>query len=164
MTTGKHLSGSFFRPTLPRNITNTSDIQGCASDVHTHWYSLSTELNPYWSETHVGQPGLKEYWKNIAKKHRLYDNIVFHAKVESAEWDPRAEVYRIQVRFNDGSKKVEYARVLVAGTGLLNTPNYPAELAGIKNFKGDWFHSADWNHDVDLRNKRVAVIGNGSSA
>ena len=125
---------------------------------------MSTELNPYWSETHVGQPGLKEYWKNIAKKHHLYDNIVFHAKVESAEWDPRSEVYRIQVRFNDGSKKVEYARVLVAGTGLLNTPNYPAELAGIKNFKGDWFHSADWNHDVDLRNKRVAVIGNGSSA
>ncbi|KAK7683098.1 hypothetical protein QCA50_013771 [Cerrena zonata] len=137
---------------------------GCASDVHTHWYSLSTELNPYWTTTHVSQPVLKEYWKDLAKKYRLYDNLVFNAKVASAEWDPRSEVYRIEVHFTDGTRNVEYARVLVAGTGLLNTPNYPSELNGVKNFKGDWFHSANWNHNVDLRNKRVAVIGNGCSA
>lgn len=100
----------------------------------------------------------------MSKKYRLYDNLVFNAKVASAEWDPRSETYRIEVHFTDGTRSVEYARVLVAGTGLLNTPNYPSELTGVKNFKGDWFHSANWNHNVDLRNKRVAVIGNGCSA
>lgn len=107
---------------------------------------------------------LKEYWKDLAKKYRLYDNTVFKAKVVSAEWDPRSEVYRIEVHFADGTRKIEYARIIISGTGLLNTPNYPPELNGIKSFKGDWFHSASWDHNVDLRNKRVAVIGNGCSA
>ena len=82
----------------------------------------------------------------------------------SAEWDSVASVYKIEVHFTDGTRKIEYARVLVAGTGILNTPNYPSELAGVKKFKGDWFHSANWNHKVKLHNRNVAVIGNGCSA
>lgn len=140
------------------------DIKGCASDIPTHWYSLSTELNPHWTSTHVDQPALKEYWQNLARKYRLYENIVFNAKVVSAEWDSRSELYRIEVQWNDGTRSVEYTRILVSGTGPLNTPNYPSELTGVKSFKGDWFHSANWSHSVDLRNKRVAVIGNGCSA
>ncbi|CAL1708297.1 unnamed protein product [Somion occarium] len=137
---------------------------GCASDVHTHWYSLSTDLNPNWPQSHVFQPDLKQYWQDLAHKYRLYDHIVFNSKVVSAEWVPKTQVYRVEVESVDGKRLVEYGRILVAGTGILNTPNYPTELSGVKKFKGDWFHSANWNHSVDLRSKRVAVIGNGCSA
>ena len=38
------------------------------------------------------------------------------------------------------------------------------DIEGIETFQGEVFHSAQWNHDVDLTGKRVAVIGTGASA
>ena len=55
------------------------------------------------------------------------------------------------------------AGALVAGVGALHLPQIP-ELPGIEAFAGPAFHSAQWRHDVDLRGKRVAVIGTGASA
>jgi len=39
-------------------------------------------------------------------------------------------------------------------------PNLP----GLKDFKGHLTHSAAWDHNYDYHDKRIAVIGNGSSA
>lgn len=44
------------------------------------------------------------------------------------------------------------------------SPNFPKDVPGKENFRGPVFHSARWRHDVDLKGKRVAVIGNGCSA
>ena len=44
------------------------------------------------------------------------------------------------------------------------SPNFPSDLVGIADFKGVLWHSAQWRHDVDLKGKRVGVIGNGCSA
>lgn len=45
---------------------------------------------------------------------------------------------------------------------LFSTPNWPA-IPGIETFKGHRVHSAEWDHNYDYSNKRIAVIGNGSS-
>ena len=55
------------------------------------------------------------------------------------------------------------ARELVLGVGALCEPRLP-DIEGIDGFEGEIFHSARWNHDVDLKGKRVAVIGTGASA
>ena len=55
------------------------------------------------------------------------------------------------------------ADILVTGAGGLSEPKLP-EIEGIDSFEGEIFHSARWNHDVDLTGKRVAVIGTGASA
>ncbi len=47
--------------------------------------------------------------------------------------------------------------------GGLSTPAYP-RLDGLENFQGKVFHSQQWDHDYDLKGKRVAVIGTGASA
>ena len=58
----------------------------------------------------------------------------------------------------------EYAaRTVISGSGGLSEPRLP-EIDGIDAFQGEIFHSARWNHDVDLTGKRVAVIGTGASA
>src|SRR5699024_2404176 len=54
-------------------------------------------------------------------------------------------------------------RVLVAGVGALHIPNIP-HVEGADSFDGPQFHSADWDHDVDLSGKKVAVVGTGASA
>src|SRR4051812_648485 len=55
------------------------------------------------------------------------------------------------------------ADLLIAGMGGLSEPKIP-DIPGRDSFEGDAFHTAQWNHDVDLRGKRVAVIGTGASS
>ena len=55
------------------------------------------------------------------------------------------------------------ARALVWATGPLHIPAIP-EIEGLAEFTGTVFHSARWDHDHDLRGRRVAVIGTGASA
>ncbi|OCH95145.1 FAD/NAD(P)-binding domain-containing protein [Obba rivulosa] len=138
---------------------------GCASDVPTHWYSLSTDLNPYWSRTHVLQPELQAYWKNIAAKYNMYDHVVLNTRVKQAVWDNAQQLYRIELEnTRTGERSVTTAQVFVGALGLLSEPKVPDDLKGVDKFKGKIFHTARWNHSVDFHNKRAAVIGNGCSA
>ena len=57
----------------------------------------------------------------------------------------------------------DWAHVFVNGTGLLNTWKWP-EIEGLSHFTGDLMHSANWNHDVDLKTKTIGVIGTGSTS
>ena len=53
--------------------------------------------------------------------------------------------------------------MLVSGTGPLVEPKIP-EFPGLERFQGPAFHSARWDHDADLKGKRVASVGTGASA
>lgn len=83
----------------------------------------------------------------------------------SAEWDTAKQVYNITIQdLLSKNISVTNAEVVVSAIGILEDPRYPADLAGISDYEGEIFHSARWNHDLDLHSKRVAVIGNGCSA
>jgi cation diffusion facilitator CzcD-associated flavoprotein CzcO len=85
--------------------------------------------------------------------------------VLSAEWDNAEQMYHINIEdVLSGTISVTNAEVVVSAIGILEVPRYPPGLEGISDYKGESFHSARWNHDLDLRGKRVAVIGNGCSA
>ena len=84
--------------------------------------------------------------------------------MDNAEWDADANVWRIETRdVRTGQKQLSYATALVSAIGVLVVPRFP-EIQGIESFKGEMFHSARWRHDVDLRGKRVGVLGSGCSA
>ncbi|KIJ64503.1 hypothetical protein HYDPIDRAFT_111833 [Hydnomerulius pinastri MD-312] len=137
---------------------------GCASDVLVHFYSLSSELNPYWNKSYGLQPEILAYWTSVAKKHSLYSNIVFDTEVISADWDATAQSYSIVTEsVKTKEKTTSTAQVLVSAIGNLTTPRIPHEIPGFGSFKGEAFHTAEWPSGVDLRNKRVAVIGADSS-
>ncbi|KAI0073282.1 FAD/NAD(P)-binding domain-containing protein [Panus rudis PR-1116 ss-1] len=139
---------------------------GCASDVYTHWYSLSTDLNPNWDNTHVFQPQLFQYWQDVCRKYSLYEHCMFHNEATAAQWDASAQVWRVEVKnLRTGQSYIDTAKAIISAVGTLCVPNYPRDLDGVRTrFKGRFFHSARWDHSVDLRHKRVAVIGNGCSA
>jgi 4-hydroxyacetophenone monooxygenase len=67
------------------------------------------------------------------------------------------------VRRPEGGEEVLDAEAVVSAVGQLNRPNLP-DIPGRDSFAGPSFHSARWRHDIDLRGKRVAVIGTGASA
>ncbi len=132
---------------------------GCACDVQSHMYSFSYEQNPAWSRSFSPQPEIFEYLKGVADKYRLREKIRFGVELTGAHWDERERRWTATTK--DGREFV--AQFLVSGVGGLHIPQVP-ELPGIAGFKGQTWHSARWNHEYDLRGKRVAVVGTGASA
>ncbi|MGH3949257.1 MAG: flavin-containing monooxygenase, partial [Pseudonocardiaceae bacterium] len=132
---------------------------GCACDIQSHMYSFSYEQNPHWSRAFSGQPEIFDYLKGVSDKYELRKYIRFGVEMAAADWDEQDQAWTVT-----GTKgEVYVGRFLVAGVGALHIPNIPT-LPGIENFQGVAFHSADWNHDLDLHGKKVAVIGTGASS
>jgi cation diffusion facilitator CzcD-associated flavoprotein CzcO len=131
---------------------------GCQCDIPSHLYSFSFAPNPNWTRTYPKQPELRDYLRATAEKFGLYDRIRFDTEVTDARWDEDASVWRIET--SAGSYTAD---VMVAAPGPLSEPSIP-DLPGIEDFEGTIFHTARWNHDHDLRGKRVAVVGTGASA
>ncbi|WP_051310202.1 flavin-containing monooxygenase [Thermocrispum agreste] len=132
---------------------------GCACDVQSHMYSFSFEQNPDWSRWFSGQQEIWAYLKRLADKYDLWRFIRFGREMVSARWDADEGLWSVQ----DTAGRTYRGRFLVSGVGALHIPNIP-RLPGIEHFQGTAFHSANWDHDYDLRGKRVAVIGTGASA
>jgi len=132
---------------------------GCACDIQSHMYSFSFEQNPNWTRSFSPQPEIWDYLRRVARKYDLYRFVRFGQEMTGARWDSDEHRWHVATRGGD-----EFAgKFLVNGVGALHIPQIP-DLAGMDNFKGESFHSAQWNHDYDLRGKRVAVVGTGASA
>lgn len=131
---------------------------GAACDIPSQLYSFSFALNPGWSQSFSPQPEIQDYLRTVATRSGLLDRFRFGVSFQSAAWDSDAAVWRIET--SDGPTT---ATLLVAATGALSDPKLP-DIEGLDRFGGELFHSAEWNHDVDLAGKRVAVVGTGASA
>ena len=130
---------------------------GCQCDVPSILYSLSDRPNPEWSRTYSPQAEIQAYLQRCAAEIPA-DLLQTDTEVTEARWDDAAQHWVVQT-----TRGTWNARVLVAGHGALSAPAVP-DLTGLERFQGAAFHSAQWDHDVDLRGKRVAVIGTGASA
>ena len=131
---------------------------GCECDIPSHMYSFSYELNNDWSKSFSGQPEIWAYMRKVADEKGIRPKIDFGVEVKGATWDEDDQRWTITT---NGETYV--ARVLVAGVGGLHIPNIP-EVKGADSFAGPMFHSATWDHNVDLKDKKVVVIGTGASA
>jgi 4-hydroxyacetophenone monooxygenase len=134
---------------------------GCRVDNPSHLYSYSFEANHHWPAHYSTQPTLLAYFRHIADKYDLRPLIRFGTSVDKAEWDEAASLWRLTLS-GQHAGSIE-ADALISAVGQLNQPRLP-DIPGVGSFKGPAFHSARWRHDVDLKGKRVAVIGTGASA
>jgi cation diffusion facilitator CzcD-associated flavoprotein CzcO len=107
----------------------------------------------------AGQTEIQDYLKRCARKYELEPHIKLGRKLRQAVWDDTAECWRAETE--DGLQ-IE-AQIFVSAVGALHVPHYP-ELPGLHNFQGPAFHSAQWDHSVDLTGKTVAVVGTGASS
>jgi cation diffusion facilitator CzcD-associated flavoprotein CzcO len=131
---------------------------GAEVDVPSSVYCFS--FKPHrWARTHARQPELQKYLEETADEFGLRPHLQLGVKVLSATWDDDRHVWAI--RLDDGT--IESCHVLVSAVGFLNVPRYP-DWPGLEDFDGPKFHTARWDHRLDLTGKVVAVVGTGSSA
>lgn len=130
---------------------------GCACDVPSHLYSFSFAQRADWSRLCSPQEEILHYLRGVARDHGVDRLVVPDTEVSNCSWDEDA--CRWTVESSDG--RSWEAGALIIATGQLHQPAYP-RIEG--EFEGHSFHSSEWDHDYDLRGKRVAVIGTGASA
>lgn len=135
---------------------------GCRVDNPNHMYSYSFERSA-WPYHYSTADVLLDYFKGVADRHGLRPHIRFGTEVKEARWDEGASSWRVSVRATDGREETLVADAVVSAVGQLNQPKYP-DIPGVGAFQGPAFHSARWDHSVELTGKRVAVIGTGASA
>ncbi len=137
---------------------------GAECDVPSQLYSYSFALNPEWSKVYSPQQEIWEYTKKVATDAGVLDRVVLETAVQNSAWDNTRQRWIVTTGSVDGTTTRTYAaKTLISGSGGLSEPSLP-DIKGIDSFAGDTFHSARWNHDVDLAGKRIAVIGTGASA
>jgi len=132
---------------------------GASCDAPSFLYSFSFAQKTDWSRRFAWQHELLAYAVECAVQSGLMPHIRFDAEVTAARFDDERGLWRIELA--DG-RAVE-AQFLVTGVGQLHRPATPA-IPGRDSFAGAQFHSARWDHGVDLAGKRIAVIGNAASA
>jgi 4-hydroxyacetophenone monooxygenase len=135
---------------------------GCRVDNPSHNYSYAFAQRHDWPFHFSPQPVLLDYFRQCARSFGVHEHIRFHTEVLSATWSDDDLNWTLHVRGPDGDAHIAFDAV-ISGVGQLNRPNYPA-IEGRDDFAGPSFHSARWDHSVDLTGKRVAVIGTGASA
>jgi 4-hydroxyacetophenone monooxygenase len=136
---------------------------GCRVDVQNHMYSYSFAQRHDWPYYFSPRPVLRDYFRECAEEFGLMEHIRFRTEVISCVWTEEANRWVLAVRNPDGTEDTMTANAVISAVGQLNRPLTPT-ISGQDSFAGASFHSAQWDHNVDLAGKRVAVIGTGASA
>ncbi|KAL8742626.1 MAG: hypothetical protein Q9190_004920 [Brigantiaea leucoxantha] len=132
-------------------------------DIPAHCYQLSFEANPAWTTYYAKGSEILEYWKRVADKYDVRKYLKLSHEATEARWDREISKWRVKLEDLQSREKFEdIADVLIGGIGLLNKWKWP-EVPGLQTFKGRLLHNAAWDDSFSYKDKRVAVIGSGSS-
>ena len=130
---------------------------GVACDVPAHLYCYSFEPNPEWSRRFAPGVEILAYLDDVAHRYGVARRIRYAEEVTHCEYlDGR---WRIETK----SGAWDTADVVIAATGVTHHPRLP-RVPGLDVFAGHAFHSARWDHGVSLDDRRIGVIGTGSTA
>jgi cation diffusion facilitator CzcD-associated flavoprotein CzcO len=130
---------------------------GLTCDVPSRYYSYSFRPNPDWSHLLPPGPEIQEYFRRVAIERGVRARIRFGTDVTAAMYRDG----RWWLTTDEGEEEEPFD-VLVTATGVLRVPRYP-DIAGLDSFAGPTFHSSRWDHSVSLPDKRIGVIGTGST-
>lgn len=146
------IGGTWYENTYP----------GCGVDTPNHFFSYSFFPYNKWSHHFSKRQEIQGYIEQAADAYGLRRHVRFGVEVESAVYDEETARWMISSRSADGKAETIECNAVITAVGQLNRPAYP-RFEGMDSFAGPVFHTAKWDHAVDLAGKRVAMIGTGAS-
>ena len=135
---------------------------GAGVDTPNHIYSYSF-AKADWTRYFALREEIQAYFVDVSHRFGVRPHIRFNTSVDSAIYDEASMTWTVRVTEREGRTEALRANVVISAVGLLNMPKMP-DIAGLETFAGPCFHSARWPEGLDVRGKRVAIIGNGASA
>lgn len=134
---------------------------GVRCDVPSHIYAFPFDPNPDWDHFYSTGGEIQAYIKATVQKWNLDRDLQLNTKVTGAYWQEDLGQWKVTVEAG-GQRRDEYADIVVAAQGFLSTWKWP-DISGLQKFQGHKVHSASWDHSYDYSNKKIGIIGNGSS-
>ena len=135
---------------------------GAMSDTYSQLYRYSwdpEDLRTYpWTKHYVYQKEVLQYLRHVVKRYDLRKDILFETEMTEARWNDEDD--RWTVTTSTGVRFI--TRYLITSLGLLSRQNFP-DITGIRDFRGEMYHTGQWPESVKLEGKHVGVIGNGST-
>ena len=133
---------------------------GIACDVESYsYFPLLEEMEYIPSMKFAAGFEIMEYCQKMAEKFGFYDKCLFHTTVEKTEWDENSGRWTVSTDRGDAMR----AKFVVLANGILTTPKL-ARIDGMQSFQGDSFHTSRWDYNIDLKDKRVGIIGTGATS
>ncbi|TFK92443.1 FAD/NAD-P-binding domain-containing protein [Polyporus arcularius HHB13444] len=149
---------------------------GLACDIPAHCYQLTFEEKKDWSGLYAPGTEIREYLQGIVDKHKLMRFIKLHHEVVGAQYNECTGKWHVRVRHIDPdtgarSELEDVVDILVPAVGVLSRWDWP-DIDGLRDFQGELHHTAGFDPQEktwqeiadDWKDKKVAVIGVGSSA
>lgn len=136
---------------------------GAGVDTPSHFYSYSFALNPGWTAYTPTGSEMQKYLVRIAEERDVRSHTRFETMVISLHWDERDLVWNVTVRDKQGTTQVLRVNAVINAHGPIGRWNWP-DIAGLEDFQGAKMHTAAWDASIDLKGKRVALVGTGASA
>jgi cation diffusion facilitator CzcD-associated flavoprotein CzcO len=140
-------------------VWRANTYPGAACDVPSHLYSFSFAPGHHWSRRYAPQAEILTYLEGCAHDFGITPHLRLNTEVTEARFDRESGRWTVTT---DSGERNSFD-LLVTACGQLTRPAV-APLAGIDEFDGPVFHSAEWDHEIDLTGRRVAVVGTGASA
>lgn len=136
---------------------------GCACDIPSVNYQFTWKIK-IWHHYYSSAPEIWEYLKEIEQENGFIGKYIrLRHRVESAKWDSRAGLWKLQIRNLETDELLyDEAEFFINAGGVLNSWKWPI-IEGLHDFEGKLMHSANYDQEHDLTGKKVAVIGAGSS-
>ena len=134
---------------------------GVSCDVPSHLYSFSFAQKSDWPKLYSGGADIQAYLEDVSEKSGIIRLCQFHTEITEATY--RNDEWVVSLIDASGNNKEEKFDYIISGLGGLHSPAYP-NVPGLEDFRGASFHTAKWDHNVDLTGKKVAIIGNAASA
>ncbi|KAL9540496.1 hypothetical protein MBANPS3_009644 [Mucor bainieri] len=146
----KDVGGTWLNNTYPN----------CRCDVTSHMYSYSFEMNPNWSQTFSSQAEILQYLKDVAQKYNMLPHVQFKTKVTNAVWQQDQKQWQLEILdLTSNTTHIKHYDFIFSAIGTLRIPNIPSLY---KKFTGPLMHTGGWDGSIDLKGKRVALVGSGA--
>lgn len=137
---------------------------GCACDIPSVNYQFSWAVK-LWTHFYSYSPEIWEYIKDIYDKHDFVNKYIkLRHQINHVEWNETKGKWVVKVNnIATGEEFEDEAEYFINAGGVLNNWQWP-DVPGLHDtFKGKVMHSAAYEEGYALENKRVAVLGAGSS-
>ena len=136
---------------------------GCRVDTESTVYTYSFDMDMFqnweWSERYAKQEEVLNYLNAVAEKHNLKRSINFNTRIAKMEWNEGERRWTLTTKAGDTIK----AKYVIEAVGLLSS-SYAPSFADQDKFKGEVLVASKWPDAApDLSDKRVAVVGTGST-
>lgn len=141
-------------------LTDATGVHHFAVPAHNYTYSFEPKYD--WSANYASSREIFQYFKDFVQKYDLRQYIHCNHEVIGASWDTTCNEWKVSIKDDAGTVLEKSCDFLINAAGILNAWRYPA-IPGLESYKGTLVHSANWDDKLDVTDKHVGLIGNGSS-